>query len=47
MSELDEERRKNFLNNIKDTQVILTGTEKIDLPNLEYNLYNIKKGEVV
>lgn len=47
MSELDEERRKNFLNNIKDTQVILTGTEKIDLPNLEYNLYNIKKGEVL
>ncbi len=47
MSELDEERRKNFLNNIKNTQVILTGTEKIDLPNLEYNLYNVKKGEIV
>lgn len=47
MSELDEERRKNFLNNIKNTQVILTGTEKIDLHDLEYNLYNIKKGEVV
>ena len=47
MSELDIERRKNFLNNIKNTQVILTGTEKIDLPNLEYNLYNVKKGEIV
>ncbi len=47
MSELDEKRRKNFLSNIRDTQVILTGTEKIDLPNLEYNLYNIKKGEVL
>ena len=47
MSELDEKRRKNFLSNIKDTQVILTGTEKIDLPNLEYSLYNIKKGEVL
>ena len=47
MSELDLERRKNFLNNIKNTQVILTGTEKIDLPNLEYNLYNVKKGEIV
>ena len=46
MSELDEERRKNFLNNIKNTQVILTGTEKIDLPNLECNLYNVKKGEI-
>ena len=47
MSELDIERRKNFLNNIKNTQVILTGTEKIDLPNLECNLYNVKKGEIV
>ena len=47
MSELDEERRKNFINNIKNTQVILTGTEKIDLPNLECNLYNVKKGEIV
>ena len=46
MSELDEKRRKNFLNNIENTQVILTGTEKIELPNLDYNLYNIRKGEV-
>ena len=46
MSELDEKRRKNFLNNIENTQVILTGTEKIQLPNLDCNLYNIKKGEV-
>ena len=47
MSELDEKRRKNFLNNIENTQVILTGTEKIDLPNIEYNLYNVKKGVVL
>ena len=47
MSELDEDRRKNFLNNIENTQVILTGTDKIDLPNIEYNLYNIKKGKLV
>lgn len=47
MSELDEKRRKNFLNNIKETQVILTGTEKINLPNLEYNLYNVKNGSIV
>lgn len=47
MSELDEERRKNFLKNIKETQVILTGTEKIDLPSLDYSLYNIRKGEIV
>ena len=47
MSELDEVRRKNFLNNIKNAQVILTCTEKIDLPEIEYNLYNIRKGEIV
>ena len=47
MSELDENRRKNFLNNIENTQVILTGTEKIDLQNLEYNLYNVKKGKII
>ena len=46
MSELDEKRRKNFLCNIKNTQVILTGTDKIELPNLENNIYNVKKGEV-
>ena len=47
MSELDEKRRKNFLENIKDTQVIITGTEKIEISKLNYNLYNIKKGEIV
>ena len=47
MSELDEKRRTNFLKNIENTQVILTGTEKIDLSNVEYNLYNVKKGEIV
>ncbi len=47
MSELDEKRRKNFLENIENTQVIITGTEKIDFPNLDYSLYYIKKGEIV
>ena len=47
MSELDEKRRKNFLNNIIDTQVILTGTDKLDLQNVEYSLYNVKKGEII
>ena len=47
MSELDEKRRKNFLENIKNTQVIITGTEKIKLNNLDYNLYKIKKGEAI
>lgn len=47
MSELDEKRRNNFLNSIKDTQVIITCTDKINIENLNYNLYNIKKGEII
>ena len=47
MSELDEERRRNFLNNIKETQVILTGTDKIDLSNVNYSMFNVKDGQIV
>ena len=47
MSELDEQRRKNFLNNIKNTQVILTGTDKIELSDVKYNIYRIKNGEII
>ena len=46
MSELDEERRKNFLNNIRNTQVILTATDKIELEELEDSLFNVKEGVV-
>ena len=46
MSELDQKRRNNFLNNIQNTQVILTGTEKIDFANLEYKLFNVKNGNI-
>lgn len=46
MSELDEKRRKSFLNNIKDIQVIITCTEKMDLDNVNYSKYNVKNGEV-
>ena len=47
MSELDKTRRKNFLENIKDTQVIITGTEKLDIENLEYLEYNVSNGQVI
>lgn len=47
MSELDEERRKNFLNNIKNTQVILTGTDKIELSGVEYSMFNVKEGKTI
>ena len=46
MSELDEKRRKNFLENIKNTQVIITCTDKIDIENIDYNIYNVKKGNI-
>lgn len=47
MSELDEKRRRNFLENIENTQIIITGTDKIDIPNLDYNLYHVQKGKVM
>ena len=46
MSELDEKRRKNFLENIKDTQVIITCTDKLEIDNIKYKIYNVKKGEI-
>ena len=46
MSELDSNRRKNFLENIKNTQVIITGTEKLDIENLEYLEYNVSNGKI-
>ena len=47
MSELDEKRRRNFLENIENTQIIITGTDKIDIPNLDYNLYHVQNGKVM
>ncbi len=46
MSELDKNRRKNFLENIRDTQVIITGTEKLDIENLKYLEYNVHNGQL-
>ena len=46
MSELDEKRRMNFLQNIRDTQVIITCTEKISVENLNYKVYNVKSGKI-
>ena len=48
MSELDEKRRKSFLSYIKDTQVIITCTDKMELDNLnEYKLFNVKNGKII
>ncbi len=46
MSELDEKRRINFLRNIRDTQVIITCTEKINVENLNFKVYNVKSGKI-
>lgn len=48
MSELDEKRRKSFLSYIKDTQVIITCTEKMELGNInKYKLFNVKNGKII
>ena len=47
MSELDEKRRKNFLENIENTQVIITGTDKVEISTIDCSLYNVQKGEIV
>ena len=44
MSELDENRRMSFLENIKDTQVIITCTEKFNIENSSF--YNVVNGKI-
>ena len=46
MSELDDSRRKKFIENITETQVLITGTHKLALENFKYNIYNVKEGKV-
>lgn len=43
MSELDEKRRNNFLENINGNQVILTCTDKINIEN-ESTIFYVEKG---
>ena len=47
MSELDEKRRTSFIENIKNTQVIITCTDKIDMKDTDYKMFNVKNGEVI
>ena len=47
MSELDNKRRKNFLESIINTQVIITCTDKIENLNRECKLFNVKKGKIL
>lgn len=45
MSELDETRRKNLLNNISDTQVIITCTDKLDSKS-EKTIFYVSNGNI-
>lgn len=47
MSELDEKRRKSLLDNIKNIQVIITCTEKIEFDYINCSKYNVKNGEII
>ena len=46
MSELDKKRVKGFINNIKNNQVLITCTEKINLDNMVYNLFEVSNANV-
>lgn len=46
LSELDEERRHLFIENIKDTQVIITCTDKEFLKGMDGFYFRVEKGKV-
>ena len=46
MSELDENRIKMFLNNIKNIQVLITCTENIEIENIEFKKFNVVEGHI-
>ena len=47
MSELDKSRRESLVQHIKETQVIITCTDKLALENFEYLEYNVKEGKII
>lgn len=42
MSELDKERRENFLEDVKDTQIIITCTDKLELKNEKKKIFFVE-----
>ena len=46
MSELDKERRENFLEDVTDTQVIITCTDRLDIQNDYKRLFFVENGQV-
>ena len=47
MSELDLKRRKLFLEQIKNNQVIITCTDKIEIESKNQNIYYVQNGNVI
>ena len=47
MSELDEKRRNNFMENIKDTQVIITCTDNLLINNVDSKVFKVNDGKVI
>ncbi|MCL2355329.1 MAG: DNA replication and repair protein RecF, partial [Oscillospiraceae bacterium] len=47
MSELDKKRIQGFLENIKNNQVLVTGTDSFSIPNTKYKLYKVESGNVI
>ena len=46
MSELDKIRRQNFLEDVKDTQIIITCTDKLELKNKNKKIFFVENGNV-
>ena len=46
MSELDKIRRQNFLEDVKDTQIIITCTDKLELKNKNKKIFFVENGKV-
>ena len=46
MSELDKERRENFLEDVKNTQIIITCTDKLEIKNEKKKLFYVENGQV-
>ena len=47
MSELDNNRKINFLKNIKETQIIITCTDDINIENVYINKFKVEDGKVL
>ena len=42
MSELDKQRRESFLEDVKNTQIIITCTDRLDLKNENKQLFFVE-----